>query len=165
MGWLRDTQWLLWIAAALVAGLLEITSLDFVFAMLVAGALAAAGAAFLGYSFTVQTLVFAGTSAVGLAVVRPAIKKWATRNSPFIPTNVDALQGKRAEALTEITDRTGSVKLDGETWSARCDPGAALIPAGELVQVVQIDGATAVVRSIPPGPATSPPPATPDGQD
>ena len=42
---LRETQWLLWVAGALILGLLELTALDFVFSMLVGGALAAALAA------------------------------------------------------------------------------------------------------------------------
>ena len=143
---LRDAMWLVWIGAALVAGLIEVASLDFVFAMLVGGALSASAAAGLGYSFTVQAITFAIVSGILLVTVRPLAKRWAVRNAPFVPTNVDALAGRIAEILTEVTDRGGTVKLTGETWSARSADAGAVLQPGTLAEVVAIDGATAVVR-------------------
>lgn len=159
--WVRETQWVLWIGGALVLGLLELTSLDFVFAMLVGGAVAAGIAAGLGYSFTVQALVFAGVSVIGLAVVRPFVKRWADRSAPDQPTNVDALAGRYALTLTEVDDRSGQVKLAGDTWSARTADRGARIAADTDVVVVRIDGATAMVRADSPGPATDPGAGTP----
>lgn len=145
--WVRETQWLLWVGGALVLGLLELTSLDFVFAMLVGGALAAGLAAGLGFSFTVQAFVFAGVSVVGLVVVRPFMKRWADRSAPDQPTNVDALTGRYALTLTDVDDRSGQVKLAGDTWSARAADRGARITADTDVVVVRIDGATALVRA------------------
>jgi membrane protein implicated in regulation of membrane protease activity len=70
-----------------------------------------------------------------------------------VPTNADALVGRPAEALTEITLRDGRVKLAGEVWSARIAPGTDPLPAGTDVLVVRIDGATAVVRAVPSAPS------------
>ena len=42
--YLRETQWLVWLAAAIILGLVELASFDFVFSMLVLGALAGSGA-------------------------------------------------------------------------------------------------------------------------
>lgn len=144
---LRETQWLLWVGGALVLALLELTALDFVFSMLVAGALAAALAAGLGFSFTVQAFVFTLVSVVGLVVVRPWLRRWANRSAPDMPTNVDALAGRRALTLTDVDDRAGQVKLSGETWSARVADRGARIPADADVVVVSIEGATALVRA------------------
>lgn len=145
----REAQWLLWVAGALVLGLLELTGLDFVFAMLVAGALSAALAAGLGFGFTVQAFVFALVSVVGLVVVRPWLRRWALRSSPSQPTNADALPGRTALTLTEVDDRGGQVKLQGETWSARAAVRGNRIPADSDVVVVRIEGATAVVSLAP----------------
>ena len=142
----RETQWFLWIAGALVLGLLELTSLDLVFGMLVVGALAAGGVAVLGFPFAVQALVFAGVSVIGLVVVRPYVKRAADRSVPDAPTNVDALTGRSAIALTDVDDRGGQVKLSGETWSARTAERGARVASGTDVVVVRIEGATAVVR-------------------
>ena len=154
---LRETQWFLWVAGALVLGLLELTSLDLVFGMLVAGALAAGGAAVLGFSFLVQALVFTAVSTVGLLVARPYIKRVVDRSVPDAPTNVAALTGRSAVTLTEVDDRGGQVKLSGETWSARTVDREARIAADTDVVVDRIDGATALVRvEHPTRPSTTP---------
>jgi membrane protein implicated in regulation of membrane protease activity len=146
---LRETQWLLWLIAALGLGLLELVSLDFVFSMLVIGALAASGAAFLGYGFTVQVFTFAVASVLALVLVRPALKRWLGRRTPDAETNADALVGRTALTLAPVTGREGQVKLAGETWTARTADPAAVIPEGVDVTVVRIDGATAVVAPQP----------------
>lgn len=146
---LRETQWLLWLIAALGLGLLELLSLDFVFSMLVIGALAASGAAFLGYGFTVQVFTFAIASVLALVLVRPALRRWIGRHTPEAETNTDALVGRTALTLAPVTGRDGQVKLAGETWSARTADPATVIPEGVDVTVVRIDGATAVVAPQP----------------
>lgn len=143
---LRETQWLWWVAGALVLGLVEVASLDLVFAMLTAAALVAAAVAYAGASFTVQVLVFSGTAALLLLVVRPLALKKLKPAGPAQLTGTAAHVGRTAEVLSVVTDRSGQVKLAGEVWSARsAEPGVTVEP-GELVDVVLIDGATAVVR-------------------
>jgi membrane protein implicated in regulation of membrane protease activity len=147
--WIQETQWLLWVGAAILAGLLETLSLDFVFTMLVGGALAAAATAFLGGSFTLQVIVFAIVSGVLLVVARPPMKRWATHRAPFTPTNAHALVGRQAETLTEVTTHGGQVKLAGEVWTARAAPGSRPLEPHSIAHVVAIDGATAVVENRP----------------
>lgn len=146
MDWLRETQWLLWVGAAFVAGLLETLSLDFVFTMLVGGALAGAGTAALGGPFPLQVIVFAIVSGVLLVTVRPPMKRWAQRSAPFQPTNAHALVGREATTLTEVTTHGGQVKLAGEVWTARAVPGSLPLEPHSIAHVVAIDGATAVVE-------------------
>ncbi|MGF1648661.1 MAG: NfeD family protein [Kineosporiaceae bacterium] len=133
--------------AALLLGLMELISFDFLFSMLVIGALAAAGAAFLGYGFTVQVFTFAIASVLALVLVRPALRRWIGRHNPGTETNTDALVGRAALTLAPVTGRDGQVKLAGETWSARAADPAVVIPEGVDVTVVRIEGATAVVSS------------------
>ena len=146
MDWLRDTQWLLWVGAAIVAGLLEMLSLDFVFTMFVGGALAGAATAALGGPVPLQVIVFAVVSGVLLVGVRPPIRRWAHRSAPFQPTNAGALVGRQAETLTEVTTHGGQVKLAGEVWTARAAPGSLPLEPHSIAHVVAIDGATAVVE-------------------
>ena len=47
MDWLRDSQWLWWIGAALAFGIVEMNTLDLIFLMLALGALVAAVVALL----------------------------------------------------------------------------------------------------------------------
>ena len=61
---------------------------------------------------------------------------------------VDALVGRSAQVVREISSHGGTVRIDGEEWTARpCDPHdpAYVIPAGATVSVMAIRGATALV--------------------
>jgi membrane protein implicated in regulation of membrane protease activity len=59
---------------------------------------------------------------------------------------VEALKGKQAIVLERVDSSGGGrIKLGGEIWSARSlDAGLAYEP-GQEVDVVDIDGATAIV--------------------
>jgi membrane protein implicated in regulation of membrane protease activity len=156
MDWPQSTQWLLWLAGALAAGLIEVASLDFVFLMIAGGALIASGAAGIGLPVPLQAILFAASSGGLLFTARPALKGWAER-SPSIPMNIAALIGRGAKVLETVTEQTGRVKLAGEVWSARVQPGAHPLEVGSDVHVVRIDGATAVVAPdhIPPASPSS----------
>jgi membrane protein implicated in regulation of membrane protease activity len=151
MDWLRDTQWLLWLAAALTAGLIEIISLDFFFIMIAGGALVAAVAAALDVPVPLQVIIFAVSSGALLLGARPPLVRWAQR-TPTVAMNAAALVGREARVLETVTDRTGQVKLHGEVWTARVAPGHNRLEVGSAVTVVRIEGATAVVapESVPP---------------
>jgi membrane protein implicated in regulation of membrane protease activity len=146
--WLGDTDLLVWLGIALALGLAEMTTLNFVFVMFAAGAAAAAVTAGASDSLVVQTVVFAAISTVLLVAARPPLRRWSARSTAFHPTNVHALSGRRAEALSPVTHRDGTVKLAGETWSARQETEGVPIEPGSPVHVVRIDGATAIVRPV-----------------
>ncbi len=121
-------------------------SLDLVFSMLAAAALVAAAVAYAGASFTAQVLVFSGTAALLLVVVRPVALRKLKPAGPAQRTGTAAHVGRSAEVLATVTDRAGQVKLAGEVWSARAAESGMIADVGELVEVVVIEGATAVVR-------------------
>lgn len=149
MEWLRDTQWLWWTGAALILGLIEIASLDLVFTMLAAAALVAAVVAFFEASFPVQVIAFVIAALLLLVALRPLLLRRLKLTGPAPTTNADANVGQRAEVLTTVTDRAGMVKLRGEEWTARsADPTQQWTP-GQMVDVIRIEGATAVVTAPP----------------
>lgn len=148
MEWLREFAWLAWLGAALLLGLVEISSLNFVFVMLTIGALGAAGVALLGGSFVVQVLVFAGISLLLLVVVRPIALRRLKTTAPTTLTNAAAYLGRRGEVLSTTTAREGLVKVIGEEWSARSDNSNRTFEPGEIVRVVRIEGAVAIVDDV-----------------
>jgi membrane protein implicated in regulation of membrane protease activity len=138
-------DWVAWFGLAVVLGIIEVTSLDLVFAMLAAGAVAAAGTALVTDSLLIQALVAIAVSVAGLAVVRPVALRHL-RTPLAIRTGTAALVGERGLVLEPVSRDNGRVKIKGEVWSARTyDPHAAVIEAGRNVEIVQIDGATVVV--------------------
>jgi len=139
-----DYDWAAWLGLAVVLGLVEVTTLDLTFLMLSAGAVAAAGAAGIGLPFALQAVVAIVVAVGMLGVVRPiAIRH--LRTPAAIRTGTAALVGSGAVAIERVDAHSGQVKLKGEIWSARTYDPSTVIEAGRNVEVVQIDGATAVV--------------------
>ena len=139
-----DYDWVAWIGLAVLLGIVEVTTLDLVFAMLAAGALAGALTGLVTDNLLLQALVALVVSIAMLVVVRPlALRHLRT---PFaIRTGTAALVGERGIVLEPVDGEGGRVKLKGEVWSARSyDPHCTIAP-GRHVEVMQIDGATAIV--------------------
>jgi membrane protein implicated in regulation of membrane protease activity len=115
-----------------------------VFSMLAGGAAVAALAAAFGAGPGLSFLVFAGVSLLMLLVVRPVAKRQMRIPAP-VRTGVDALVGADALVVERVDGRDGRVKLGGEVWSARSYDGQSAFEEGDTVQVLRIEGATALV--------------------
>jgi membrane protein implicated in regulation of membrane protease activity len=146
---MRDWLWLAWLAVAIGAGVAEVTTLHLIFAMVAGGALAAAAAALVTGAVGPSVLVFAAATVVLLLGARPPLLRYLRRTTPVSSMNVAALVGRTAEVITEVTQSAGTVRLGGEVWTARAVPGSPVLESGSAVQVVRIDGATAVVENVP----------------
>ena len=134
----------MWLAASGALLVIEILTVDLLFASLAFSALLAAGANALGFSVVVQGVVF-GVGAIGsLMFLRPIALRHLKKKPADHATNIEALIGAPAMTLSAITEHDGLVKLSGETWSARSNAGE--IEVGSQVEVVAIEGATAVVK-------------------
>lgn len=112
--------------------------------MFAVGALAASVTAWLGGGIVAQTLVFAAVSVALLVVVRPVVKR-SLQRAPEHRSGIDALKGRQAVVLERVDGHGGRIKLAGEVWSARALDEEACHEVGARVDVVEIDGATAVV--------------------
>ncbi|MFD8064096.1 NfeD family protein [Streptomyces cyaneofuscatus] len=136
--------WLAWLLAAAALGVAEFFTLTLVFGLLAGAALVAAVVAGVGIGLLGQLVALALAAAAGLVLVRPVALR-ALANSPITREGSDALIGKRAEVVQEVTATHGLVKVSGEEWSARALDETHVIPVGALVDVMEIEGATAVV--------------------
>jgi membrane protein implicated in regulation of membrane protease activity len=144
--WLADNAWVLWLALALIFGIIETTTLDLTFLMLGGGALVGGVAAMLGAPFLLQALVAIAASAALIGVVRPVAKRHL-RQPVNARTGVAALVGRRAIVVERVDAHGGRIKLSGEIWSARSYDNA-VIEIGATVDVVEIQGATALVYEV-----------------
>jgi membrane protein implicated in regulation of membrane protease activity len=151
MDWLRDNIWAAWAGLAVVLGLAELASLDFTLLMLAAGALTAAGvAAFAPHVLWLQIVVALVTAAAMLAAIRPLLVRKMHHHGP-LKTGIAHEIGRSGVVVKEIhPDGGGSIRLGGELWTARPYDDASTIPPGTRVEVMEIDGATAVVYPIAP---------------
>ena len=145
MDWLSDNLWAGWVSLAVVLGVLELVSLDLFLAMLAGGALVGAVTALLGGPVALQIILALVTAVALLGLVRPSVVQ-RLHKGPTLKVGADALIGKRATVLRELTHSTpGRVKIGGDEWTAVPYDEDDRIEAGEVVDVVQIKGATAYV--------------------
>ena len=137
-------DWVLWLiaAAALAAG--EVLTLGFFLGPIALAAILAALVAGIGAGAEVQFLTFIAASVASLAVLRPIARRHV--HTPVqIRTGAAALVGQRAVVLDRVDADGGRIKLAGEIWTARpFDEDQAFEP-GVRVEVLKIDGATALV--------------------
>jgi membrane protein implicated in regulation of membrane protease activity len=137
---------IVWVVLAAVLGVAEIFTLTASLGLLAIAALAAAGAAALGLGPFAQFVVFAVVSVAGLVGVRPLVKRQLRpRYGPQHRFGVAALVGRQARVVQEVTGHAGRVRIGGEEWSARAYDETLVIPAGTTVDVIEIEGATALV--------------------
>lgn len=136
--------WYLWLLAAGVLGAAEFFTLTLVFGLLAGAALVAAVVAGVGIGLLGQLVALGVAAAAGLLIARPVALRHMAQQ-PLVRDGSDALIGKRAEVLQEVTGTHGLIKLSGEQWSARALDEGLVIPVGALVDVMEIEGATAIV--------------------
>lgn len=140
----RVEAWVGWLIAAAGLGIpLAVTAMP-EFGMFAIGAVAAAITAGAGAGVVAQVLVFVIVSVALVAVLRPLANRHA-KQRPELRSGVDALRGRQAVVLERVDVRGGRIKLNGEVWSARTLDSGLTFEPGQEVDVVEIDGATAVV--------------------
>jgi membrane protein implicated in regulation of membrane protease activity len=139
--------WLVWLIVAGVLGVAEVLSLTLVLGMLAVAAVAGAGVAAVGGPAALQVVVAAVIAVLLLGVVRPVARRHRGM-PPSIRTGADALVGRQALVLEPVDRNGGRVKIGGEIWTARAYDEAQVIPAGHTVDVLRIEGATALVHAL-----------------
>ncbi|MGW2289487.1 NfeD family protein [Streptomyces phaeochromogenes] len=136
--------WVWWLIGAVGLGIPLVVTAMPEFGMLAVGAVAGAVTAGLGGGVVLQVVVFAVVSVALIAVVRPVATRHRSQR-PQLATGIDALKGKQALVLERVDGSGGRIKLAGEVWSARALDTGRAYEAGEEVDVVEIEGATAIV--------------------
>ncbi len=137
-----DWAWWLVIAAALTGG--ELLTLGFFLGPIALAALLATLVAVAGASVPLQIGTFVAGSIASLAIVRPIARRHM-HTPPSIRTGTAALVGSRAIVLEQVDADGGKVKIGGEVWTARAFDEDDVIEEGKRVDVMRIEGATALV--------------------
>jgi membrane protein implicated in regulation of membrane protease activity len=136
----------IWIILAAILGVAEIFTLTAALGLLAVAALAAAVVAALGLGELAQFVTFAVVAVAGLVGIRPLVsRQLRPRYGPQHRFGVAALVGRQARVVQEVTGQAGRVRIGGEEWSARAYDESLVIPAGVTVDVIEIEGATALV--------------------
>jgi membrane protein implicated in regulation of membrane protease activity len=136
--------WIVWLIVAAVLGVAELVTFTFALGLIAVGACVAAAVAATGLGLPFQLLAFVLASLAGLCGVLPVARRHV-RQPPLLRTGSAALVGRPARVLEEVTGHGGRVRIGGEEWSARSYDETLVIPVGHTVDVMQIEGVTALV--------------------
>ena len=138
-------MWAIWLIAAGVFFIAEIATTGFLIFWLGLGSLLAMVTSFITDSILIQTIVFVVSSTLLILLTKPFVKK-ITKKDKTIVTNAFSIVGKDAIVTTTIDPKQGigQIKVDGETWSAKCSDDI-VIEKGTEVKILAIDGVKAVV--------------------
>ena len=137
--------WLIWAIAAVLLSVGEIATPGMFFLGPVAlAAVAAAVVALVGAGVAFQLLAFIIGSIATVALLRPIARRHL--HMPVaIRTGTAALEGTKAVVLQRVDVNGGRVRIGGEEWSARAYMEDQVLEPGTRVEVVKIEGATALV--------------------
>ena len=135
----------IWLIAAAALGVAEMLTTTLALGLLAVGALAAALTEVVSGSPLLQLAVFVGVSLAGIVLIRPLALRRLQRRTTF-RTGTAALVGQTGYVLADVSPQAGLIRIGGEEWSARPYDETSVIPAGSVVDVLQIKGATALVH-------------------
>jgi membrane protein implicated in regulation of membrane protease activity len=137
--------WLIWAIVAVLLSVGEILTPGLFFLGPVAlAAVAAALVALLGPGVVAQLIVFIAGSIATVAFLRPIARRHVHMPAA-LRTGTAALEGTKAVVLQRVDASGGRVRIGGEEWSARAYMEDQVLEPGTRVDVVKIEGATALV--------------------
>ncbi|MDX6414000.1 MAG: hypothetical protein QOH23_1410 [Gaiellaceae bacterium] len=137
--------WLIWAIVAVLLTVGEILTPGLFFLGPVAlAAVAAALVALLGPGVVAQLIVFIAGSIATVAFLRPLARRHVHMPAA-LRTGTAALEGTKAVVLQRVDASGGRVRIGGEEWSARAYMEDQVLEPGTRVEVVKIEGATALV--------------------
>jgi membrane protein implicated in regulation of membrane protease activity len=137
-------SWIVWLIVAAVLGVAELLTTTLAFGIIAVAAVVAAVIGAFHIGLPLQLVAFVVAAGAGLGFVRPIAMRHI-KQPPPLRTGVAALVGRSAIVLEEITEHSGRIRIGGEEWSSRPYDDSLVIPVGTKVDVMQIQGATALV--------------------
>lgn len=145
-------MWWIWLVIGLCAAIGELLTTGLFLASFAAAAVITAVLSLILISGFLQVVVFAVLSLIGIAVLRPVLVGalgWEahTEMSPHSPR--PTIVNKRAVVTHAVDASGGQIRIgQGEFWSARAFEPSDVIPVGSTVEIVVVDGLTALVLPV-----------------
>jgi membrane protein implicated in regulation of membrane protease activity len=137
-------SWIVWLIVAVVLGVFELMTTTLALGIIALAAVVGAVVGAFHLDLPIQVAAFVAASAAGLAFIRPVAMRHI-KQPPLLRTGPAALVGRAAIVTEEVTGHTGRIKIGGEEWTSRAYDDTLVIPVGHKVDIMQIEGATALV--------------------
>ena len=137
-------EWVYWMVAAGALAVGEVLTVGFFLGPIALAAVVAAVIALTGAGVELQLAAFVAASVASVVFLRPIAMRHLRTPAPA-RTGTAALVGARAVVLEQVDADGGKVRLGGEVWSARAFDEDAVLEPGARVEVMMVEGATALV--------------------
>ncbi|MDP8210572.1 MAG: NfeD family protein [Candidatus Stygibacter australis] len=135
--------WMIWVGVGVICMIIEIFTPGFLFLSFGLGAIITGLITLTHIPLWAQLVVFIVISIILFLNLRKLSVKLTKET---IPTNVDALMGKKGFVTEQIPENgKGSVKIGGETWSA-ISHNETMIEVNQKIVVKNIDGNKLIVK-------------------
>lgn len=147
-------SWILWVVIALLAAIAEVVGSGLVFiGVSAAAAVVAVVAAATGIPLVAEAVVFVGMSVAYLIGLRPTVLRLMSgQHHGLLSSRAGSsnIVGKRAVVTQTVSADGGQIRIgQGEFWSARPFEENQVLPEGTRVQVLLLEGLTALVEAVP----------------
>ena len=140
---------LIWLGITVALGLAEAAAPALVCLWFCLGAAVTFVVSFFVDDLLVQIIVFVVCSALGLAALRPFMKKSSESKEKDAVTNSDEYVGRTVTVVQRIPEGgTGRVKLADVSWMARMQDGSALA-SGSKARVEAVESTVLVLGPLP----------------
>ena len=138
----------IWLAVLVVSVIIEIFTMDLVSVWFGVGAIIPLFLSLIDdFPIVWQIVIFIVSSALLMIFLRKIAQKLLFKNSNS-KTNLDSCIGKTYRLLKETDfEKNGEIKVNGIVWTAVSEDGK-LILAGELVEIVKVQGNKFVVKRV-----------------
>ncbi len=145
---MQVAPWVIWVVIAVIALSGEMFSLGLYLASFGVSA-AIVAVLSLAAPLVAQIAVFLALSLALLFVARPVVLRVLPRSNDASTFPTMGPIGKDAVVVQRLTRQSGQIRVgEGEFWSARALDPNDLLPSGREVEVVEMDGLTALVRPV-----------------
>lgn len=138
--------WQIWGLAGVALVILEMfTPAMFFLNLAIAAIITGVSVYYTGISTMWQVVVFAASSVILLAFLRPLLLK--AKDEPEKTGVKAAYYGQSAKVTEKITKDSGRISIFGEAWDARTQSGAE-VEVGEFVKILYCKNLTMIVEKI-----------------
>ncbi|MCI5824324.1 MAG: NfeD family protein [Candidatus Gastranaerophilales bacterium] len=137
--------WQIWCVVAFVFIIVEVSTPAMFFLNLAFASFVVSFFAYFNLDLTLQVILFAIMSLVGIFILRPyMLKKESTKQKTGIE---EKYINKKAKVIEEINENQGAITIYGERWLAR-ERNNAVVPINNEVKIVDNDGTLFIVEKL-----------------
>ena len=144
-------MWYIWLIIAGMAFIIEIFTVGFLVFWFGIGALISMVVSiFCPGDYVLQTSVFLISSTLLIFLTKPLVNKFTRKDKDNeYSTNAYSILGKKGIVVQDINPvhGVGQIKISNEVWSAKTSDDS-IIKKGSQIEVTEIQGVKAVVKSI-----------------